>query len=304
MWERWQKGESLEKIAQLFDRHHPSIERILAQTGGIRPAQRRRSRLALSLAEREEISRAVVAGQSIRSIGKVLGRAPSTISREVKRNGGRVCYRASNAEQATWDRARRDSQEDPKRDSEWRHDGGAHLDRCQRGEGSFRLQVMRARGPLSGRNDRARIATNSAYSVLANLCGGRVRAVGQSAAELSHERTMKIVIGSWILLAALAGPAQAQVPPPTGTSALVLHITILSALCANLVVLFGDFSFIDVEEIAVPWKIAFILAPVVIVGGQIGSMINSKLSDSMLVRSLMTAYTLVGLFVLFNVLRG
>jgi IS30 family transposase len=81
MWERWQKGESLQKIAQLFDRHHPSIERILAETGGIRPAQRRRSRLAPSLAEREEISRAVVAGQSIRSVAKVLGRAPSTISR-------------------------------------------------------------------------------------------------------------------------------------------------------------------------------------------------------------------------------
>jgi len=105
MWERWQKGESLEKIAQLFDRHHPSIERILAETGGIRPAQRRRSRLALSPAEREEISRAVVAGQSIRSVAKVLGRAPSTISREVKRNGGRQCYRASQAEQAAWDRA-------------------------------------------------------------------------------------------------------------------------------------------------------------------------------------------------------
>jgi len=68
MWERWQKGESLEKIAELFDRHHPSIERILAETGGIRPAQRRRSRLALSLAERGEISRAVVTGQSIRSV--------------------------------------------------------------------------------------------------------------------------------------------------------------------------------------------------------------------------------------------
>ena len=107
MWERWQKGESLEKIAQLFDRHHPSIERILAETGGIRPAQRRRSRLALSLAEREEISRAVVAGQSIRSVAKVLGRAPSSISREVNRNGGRESYRASHAEKAAWDRAHR-----------------------------------------------------------------------------------------------------------------------------------------------------------------------------------------------------
>ncbi len=107
MWERWQKGESLQQIAQLFDRNHSSIQGILAETGGIRPAQRRRSRLALTLAEREEISRAVVAGHSIRSIAASLGRAPSTISREIERNGGRECYRASRAEQAAWDRARR-----------------------------------------------------------------------------------------------------------------------------------------------------------------------------------------------------
>jgi len=107
MWDRWQKGDSLQQIAQLFDRHHPSIERILAESGGIRPAQRHRSRLALTLPEREEISRAVVAGQSIRSIATSLGRAPSTISREIKRNGDQECYRASQADQAAWDRTRR-----------------------------------------------------------------------------------------------------------------------------------------------------------------------------------------------------
>jgi IS30 family transposase len=107
MWDHWQKGDSLQQIAQLFDRNHPSIERILAESGGIRPAQRRRSRLALTLAEREEISRAVVAGQSIRSIAASLERAPSTISREIKRNGDRETYRASQADQAAWDRAHR-----------------------------------------------------------------------------------------------------------------------------------------------------------------------------------------------------
>lgn len=107
MWDRWQKGDSLQQIAQLFDRNHPSIQRILAESGGIRPAQRRRSRLTLTLAEREEISRAVVAGQSIRSIATSLGRAPSTISREIKRNGDQECYRASQADQAAWDRTRR-----------------------------------------------------------------------------------------------------------------------------------------------------------------------------------------------------
>jgi IS30 family transposase len=107
MWERWQKGESLQQIAQLFDRNHSSIQGILAATGGIRPAPRSRSRWALTLAEREEISRAVVAGHSMRSIAVQLGRAPSTISREVKRNGGQACYRASQAEESAWDRGRR-----------------------------------------------------------------------------------------------------------------------------------------------------------------------------------------------------
>ena len=107
MWDRWAKGESLHSIARLFDRHHPSIRRILAQTGGIRPPIRRRSPAALSLAEREEISRGVVVGRSFRSIAASLGRAPSTISREINRNGGRQHYRASKADQSAWDRAHR-----------------------------------------------------------------------------------------------------------------------------------------------------------------------------------------------------
>ena len=100
MWERWQKGDSLQQIAQLFDRNHSSVQRILAETGGIWPAQRCRSRLVLTLPEREEISRAVVAGHSIRSIARQLGRAPSTISREIDRNGGQDDYRASQADEA------------------------------------------------------------------------------------------------------------------------------------------------------------------------------------------------------------
>ena len=98
MWDRWQKGDSLQQIAQLFDRNHSSVEGILAETGGIRPASRCRSRLALTLAEREEISRAVVAGHTLRLMAASLGRAPSTISRELRRNGGQECYRASQAD--------------------------------------------------------------------------------------------------------------------------------------------------------------------------------------------------------------
>ena len=107
MWERWQKGESLQQIAQLFDRNHSSIQRILAETGGIRPKQRHRSAQALSLTEREEISRGLVCGRSIRAMAASLGRAPSTVSRELRRNDGRRSYRASLADQAAWRRARR-----------------------------------------------------------------------------------------------------------------------------------------------------------------------------------------------------
>ena len=107
MWDRWQKGESLESIAQLFDRTHGSVARILRQTGGIRPPKRTRSRRVLSMAEREEISRGVVTGRSLRSIATALNRAPSTVSREINRNGGRQHYRANVADKAAWDRAHR-----------------------------------------------------------------------------------------------------------------------------------------------------------------------------------------------------
>ena len=107
MWDRWQRGESLNSIARLFDRGHSSIQGILAVTGGIRPRDRKRSRHVLTLAERERISRGMVAGHSIRSIARSLGRAPSTVSREIQRNGGRRRYRASQADQAAWDRAQR-----------------------------------------------------------------------------------------------------------------------------------------------------------------------------------------------------
>ena len=107
MWERWKRGWTLQEIGKLFDRAHSSIHRILAETGGFRPAQRSRAAIALTLAEREEISRAMVSGESIRSIATRLGRASSTISREIKRNGGCDGYRANRADEAAWGRARR-----------------------------------------------------------------------------------------------------------------------------------------------------------------------------------------------------
>src|SRR6516162_640025 len=87
MWDRWRQGWTLHQIAQLFDRAHTSVRGVLARTGGIRPPGRTRSAIALTLAEREEISRALAEGQSLRSIAAQLGRAPSTVSREIRRNG-------------------------------------------------------------------------------------------------------------------------------------------------------------------------------------------------------------------------
>lgn len=107
MWDRWQRGESLSSIGRRFDRASSSIFPHLALTGGIRPPARKRSWLALSLEEREEISRGLALGRSIRAIARDLSRSPSTISREVCRNGGRKAYRAAPSDQRAWDCARR-----------------------------------------------------------------------------------------------------------------------------------------------------------------------------------------------------
>ena len=107
MWERWRRGESLNSIARLFDRNHSAIGGILSRSGGIRPRPRRRSVRALALSEREEISRGTMAGLSARAIARSLRRAPSTVSREICRNGGRDGYRASEADAAAWERAER-----------------------------------------------------------------------------------------------------------------------------------------------------------------------------------------------------
>ena len=88
MWDRWQQGESLHSIAALFDRPHTSVQGILARTGGIRPPKRTRADAVLTMSEREDISRGIVAGKSLRSIALALSRSPSTISREINRNGG------------------------------------------------------------------------------------------------------------------------------------------------------------------------------------------------------------------------
>ena len=107
IWDRWERGESMSSIGRLFERNSSSIYPLLSRTGGIRPAQRRRSRFALSLPEREEISRGLNIGASLRSIARTLKRAPSTISREVRRNGGLAFYRATDSDKAAWERSLR-----------------------------------------------------------------------------------------------------------------------------------------------------------------------------------------------------
>jgi IS30 family transposase len=107
LWDRWQRGESLKEIGRAFGKPSSSIHFQVSPHGGIRPAPRRRSRLSLTLLEREEISRGVAAHQSARSIARMLGRSASTVSRELCRNGGYDCYRAALADAKAWDRARR-----------------------------------------------------------------------------------------------------------------------------------------------------------------------------------------------------
>ena len=107
IWDRWQRGESMSSIGRRFDRQSSSVFSVISPTGGIRPADRKRGKQALSLGEREEISRGLSVKHSLRAIARQLGRSPSTISREVRRNGGPSGYRATASDQAAWDRALR-----------------------------------------------------------------------------------------------------------------------------------------------------------------------------------------------------
>jgi IS30 family transposase len=107
IWRRWKKGQSLHEIGRAFDKPHTSIRHLLLPRGGIPPADRRRSRLSLTLAEREDISRGISSGSPLREIARRLNRAASTVSREVIRHGGRPAYRAHVADDHAWDSALR-----------------------------------------------------------------------------------------------------------------------------------------------------------------------------------------------------
>lgn len=105
LWARWKAGQSLSDIGRSLGKHAGSIFGVLQSRGGIAPSARTRSRRSLSAREREEISRGLVSGLSLRLIAAQLGRAPSTISREIGRNSGRSMYRAANADERAWQSA-------------------------------------------------------------------------------------------------------------------------------------------------------------------------------------------------------
>jgi IS30 family transposase len=107
LWERWKRGETTVEIARALDRAPGGIRCTLHRHGGIAPYERRRSRLALTLSEREEISRGIAADESARTIATRLDRSPSTITREIDRHGGRRHYRATEADKRAWAEARR-----------------------------------------------------------------------------------------------------------------------------------------------------------------------------------------------------
>ena len=107
LWQRWRNGESIIDISRALAAERKAVVRVLSRHGGFTPPLRKRSPKALTLAEREEISRGLSAGHSLRQIAEALQRSPSTISREVARNGGRQRYRATEADKAAWARARR-----------------------------------------------------------------------------------------------------------------------------------------------------------------------------------------------------
>lgn len=107
LWSRWKQGESTADIARALGASWDAVRRVVAPAGGIAPRERTRSKRALSLAEREELSRGLAAGLSMRAIANDLDRPVSTISREIHRNGGSAAYRAACADKATWERARR-----------------------------------------------------------------------------------------------------------------------------------------------------------------------------------------------------
>jgi IS30 family transposase len=147
LWTRWRRGESLRQIAHGLRRSSSVIHTVVVAEGGIAPRPRCRSRLALTPADREDISRQLACGQSLRAISQMLGRAPSTLSREVARNGGRSAYRAAVADRQAWHRAHRPQ-------------------RCRLSTHPALRRMSRGSSPSSGRPSRSRAGFDAPFRVM------------------------------------------------------------------------------------------------------------------------------------------
>src|SRR6516225_2410179 len=177
LWQRWKSGQCVADIARALERRNKSgVYRVLAINGGIAPSPRRRAPRALKLEEREEISRGIAVARSIRQIAQGLGRSPSTVSREIRRNGGCSAYRASRADRYAWDRALR-----PKPCRLARHAGIARDDLSQSLYSDTRCAEKAADGtpahgaadaPSQGWHDEERTGTD-------RRCGFHLRTAGR-----------------------------------------------------------------------------------------------------------------------------
>jgi transposase, IS30 family len=127
IWDMREEGVPVKRIAKHLDRQNSSLRMFIADHGGKRPSARERSDLRLSLHEREEISRGLAAGLSMRAIAATLHRSPSTVCREVNANGGPAKYRALQADRGAERRALR-----PKR---------AKLSQCRRLRGAVERKL-------------------------------------------------------------------------------------------------------------------------------------------------------------------
>ena len=107
VWDQWRRGSTPLEIGRTVDASGATVRFVIVRRGGVAPARRRRAPTALTLGEREEISRGLAADDGVRAIARTLGRNPSTISREIRRHGGPACYRARTADAAAWQRATR-----------------------------------------------------------------------------------------------------------------------------------------------------------------------------------------------------
>jgi IS30 family transposase len=127
IWSEWQRGQTTARIGAILGQPASTVHQFLARHGGLRPPPRRRAPRALSLPEREEISRGLAADRSVRAMARTLGRPPSTVSREIRRHGGRAHYRATVADRVAWQRARRPKRCHLRLHARLRHVVGAKL---------------------------------------------------------------------------------------------------------------------------------------------------------------------------------